>query len=79
MSARDLVTIDGNAPASAAFALMQHHRLRRVPVVEPDGRVIGVVALARVRDDLGALPPGLRRAHLRRPRAAATAHTGVER
>lgn len=62
----DLVTVSADAPASEAVKLMREHAVRRLPVVDADGRAEGVVALgdlALTRDpesalgDISAAPP----------------------
>jgi acetoin utilization protein AcuB len=37
------VTIAPEAPLGAALAAMRQHEIRHLPVVEPDGRLIGIV------------------------------------
>lgn len=44
----DLVTIDPQQDLDEALRLMAHHQVRRLPVVEEDGRLVGVVAQADV-------------------------------
>ena len=44
----DLVTIDPHQDLDEALRLMAHHQVRRLPVVEEDGRLVGVVAQADV-------------------------------
>jgi len=62
----DLVTVSTDVPASEAVKLMREHAVRRLPVVDADGRAEGVVALgdlALTRDpesalgDISAAPP----------------------
>jgi CBS domain-containing protein len=45
---RDLVTIDPEQDLDEALRLMAQHQVRRIPVVEEDGRLVGVVAQADV-------------------------------
>ena len=45
---RDLVTIDPQQDLDEALRLMAQHQVRRIPVVEEDGRLVGVVAQADV-------------------------------
>jgi CBS domain-containing protein len=45
---RDLVTIDPQQDLDEALRLMAKHQVRRLPVVEEDGRLIGVLAQADV-------------------------------
>jgi CBS domain-containing protein len=44
----DIQTIAGNAPLSEAIAMMQRHQLRRLPVVDDTGSLVGVLSLADV-------------------------------
>ncbi|HEV3480461.1 MAG TPA: CBS domain-containing protein [Gaiellaceae bacterium] len=49
-----LVTVDPQQDLDEALRLMAQHQVRRLPVVEEDGRVVGVVAqadIARQADD----------------------------
>jgi CBS domain-containing protein len=48
IASRDLVTIDPDQSLDEAARLMARHQLRRLPVVEEDGRLIGIVAQADV-------------------------------
>jgi CBS domain-containing protein len=48
VASRDLVTIDPQQDLDEALRLMARHQVRRLPVVEEDGRLIGVVAQADV-------------------------------
>lgn len=45
---RDLVTIDPEQDLDEALRLMAQHQVRRLPVVEEDGRLVGVLAQADV-------------------------------
>ena len=45
---RDLVTVDPQESLDEALRLMAEHQVRRVPVVEEDGRLAGIVAQADV-------------------------------
>ena len=45
---RDLVTIDPDQTLDEALRLMARHQVRRLPVVEEDGRLVGVLAQADV-------------------------------
>ena len=50
----NLVTIDPQQDLDEALRLMAQHQVRRLPVVEEDGRLVGVVAqadVARMGDD----------------------------
>jgi CBS domain-containing protein len=44
----DLVTVTPEQSLDEALALMARHQVRRLPVVEEDGRLVGVVAQADV-------------------------------
>jgi CBS domain-containing protein len=49
-----LVTVDPQQDLDEALRLMAEHQVRRIPVVEEDGRLVGVVAqadIARQADD----------------------------
>jgi CBS domain-containing protein len=54
VASRDLVTIDPEQDLDEALRLMAQHQVRRLPVVEEDGKLVGVVAqadVARQSDD----------------------------
>jgi CBS domain-containing protein len=54
VASTDVVTIDPGQELNEALRLMTQHQVRRLPVVEEDGRVVGVVAqadVARLADD----------------------------
>ena len=54
VASTDLVTIDPQQDLDEALRLMAQHQVRRIPVVEEDGRLVGVVAqadVARQADD----------------------------
>jgi CBS domain-containing protein len=54
VASTDVVTVDPEQDLDAALSLMAEHQVRRLPVVEEDGRVVGVVAqadVARQSDD----------------------------
>jgi CBS domain-containing protein len=48
IASRDLVTLDPQQDLDEALRLMAQHQVRRLPVVEEDGRLVGVVAQADV-------------------------------
>ena len=50
---RDLVTVDPDQPLDEALRLMAKHQVRRLPVAEEDGRLVGIVAQADVATELG--------------------------
>lgn len=45
---QDLVTIDPQQDLDEALRLMARHQVRRLPVVEEDGRLVGIVSQADV-------------------------------
>src|ERR1041385_6676915 len=54
VASTDLVTVDPQQDLDEALRLMAKHQVRRLPVVEEDGRLVGVVAqadVARYGDD----------------------------
>jgi CBS domain-containing protein len=54
VASKNLVTLDPEQDLDEALRLMAQHQVRRLPVVEEDGRLVGVVAqadVARVGDD----------------------------
>ena len=48
VASTDLVTIDPQQDLDEGLRLMARHKVRRLPVVEEDGRLVGVVAQADV-------------------------------
>ena len=48
LASKDLVTIDPQQSLEEAARLMAEHQVRRLPVVEEDGRLVGVLAQADV-------------------------------
>jgi CBS domain-containing protein len=48
IASTDLVTIDPQQDLDEALRLMARHQVRRLPVVEEDGRLVGIVAQADV-------------------------------
>jgi CBS domain-containing protein len=48
IASRELVTIDPQQDLDEAMRLMARHQVRRLPVVEEDGRLVGIVAQADV-------------------------------
>jgi CBS domain-containing protein len=48
IASKQLVTIDPQQDLDEALRLMAQHQVRRLPVVEEDGRIVGVVAQADV-------------------------------
>jgi CBS domain-containing protein len=54
IASRDLVTIDPQQDLDEALRLMARHQVRRLPVVEEDGKLVGILAqadVARTADD----------------------------
>jgi acetoin utilization protein AcuB len=43
LMARRPVTITPETPIGPAFAVMREHEIRHLPVVDPDGRLVGIV------------------------------------
>jgi CBS domain-containing protein len=48
VASRDLVTLDPQQDLDEALRLMAEHQVRRLPVVEEDGRLVGILAQADV-------------------------------
>jgi CBS domain-containing protein len=48
IASRELVTVDPDQSLDEAARLMAQHQVRRLPVVEEDGRLAGIVAQADV-------------------------------
>jgi CBS domain-containing protein len=48
VASRDLVTVDPEQTLDEALRLMAKHQVRRLPVCEEDGRLVGIVAQADV-------------------------------
>ena len=48
ISSTTLVTIDADQELDEALRLMAEHQVRRLPVVEEDGKLVGIVAQADV-------------------------------
>jgi CBS domain-containing protein len=48
VASSDLVTLDPDQDLDEALRLMAQHQVRRLPVVEEDGRLVGVLAQADV-------------------------------
>jgi CBS domain-containing protein len=54
IASTDLVTVDPQQELDEALRLMAQHQVRRLPVVEEDGRLVGIIAqadVARESDD----------------------------
>jgi CBS domain-containing protein len=54
LASRELVTVDPEQPLEEAARLMAQHQVRRLPVTEEDGRLIGMLAQADVATHGGA-------------------------
>ena len=50
IASRELITIDPQQDLDDAVKLMARHQVRRLPVVEEDGKLVGVVAQADVAE-----------------------------
>jgi len=48
LASKDVVTIDPQQDVAEAARLMAEHQLRRLPVCEEDGKLVGIVAQADV-------------------------------
>jgi CBS domain-containing protein len=48
IASRDVVTVDPQQSIDEAAGLMAKHQVRRLPVVEEDGRLVGVLAQADI-------------------------------
>jgi CBS domain-containing protein len=48
IAAKELVTVDPQQPLSEAARLMAEHQVRRLPVCEEDGKLVGMLAQADV-------------------------------
>ena len=48
IASRELVTVDPQQDLDEALRLMARHQVRRLPVVEEDGKLVGIVAQADV-------------------------------
>lgn len=51
IASKDLVTIDPQQDLDEALRLMAQHQVRRLPVVEEDGRLVGILAQADVAQE----------------------------
>jgi CBS domain-containing protein len=48
IASKDVVTVDPQQPLDEAARLMAEHQIRRLPIVEEDGRLVGILAQADV-------------------------------
>ena len=53
IASKELVTVDPAQPLDEAARLMAEHQIRRLPVCEEDGRLVGMLAQADVATHLG--------------------------
>jgi CBS domain-containing protein len=51
VASRELVTIDPDQDLDKALRLMAKHQVRRLPVVEEDGRLVGILSQADVAQE----------------------------
>ena len=58
VASTDVVTVDPEENLDEALRLMASHQVRRLPVVEEDGRVVGVLAQADVAEEANAKQTG---------------------
>ena len=58
IASENLVTIDPDQGLDEAMRLMAKHQVRRLPVCEEDGRLIGIVAQADIAKHAGAKRTG---------------------
>jgi len=58
IASRELVTVDPDQDLDEALRLMAQHQVRRLPVVEEDGRLAGILAQADVARELGESETG---------------------
>jgi CBS domain-containing protein len=54
VASRDLITVDPQQDLDEALQLMAKHQVRRLPVVEEDGRLVGIIAQADVAQHASA-------------------------
>ena len=58
VASTDVITVDPQQGLDEALKLMARHQVRRLPVVEEDGRLVGVIAQADVADEAKAKKVG---------------------
>jgi CBS domain-containing protein len=58
IASRELVTIDPDQDVDEALRLMAKHQVRRLPVVEEDGKLVGIVAQADIAKHVPAVQTG---------------------
>lgn len=57
MTKHKLVTVYPETPLKACAARMQEAQVRRLPVIDPDGRLVGMVSVADIARKLAASDP----------------------
>jgi len=67
IASRDLVTVDPEQGLDEAMRLMAQHQVRRLPVCEEDGRLVGILAQADVAREVGDQPTGEVVEHISQP------------
>jgi CBS domain-containing protein len=58
VASKNVVTVDPQQDLDEALRLMAQHQVRRLPVIEEDGRLVGVVAQADVAREADAEQTG---------------------
>jgi CBS domain-containing protein len=58
IASRELITIDPRQELDEALRLMAQHQIRRLPVVEEDGRLVGIVAQADIARNASDMQTG---------------------
>ena len=58
IASRELVTIDPDQDVDEALRLMAKHQVRRLPVVEEDGKLVGIFAQADIAKHVSAVQTG---------------------
>ena len=58
IASQDLVTVDPQQDLDEALRLMAQHQVRRIPVVEEDGKLVGMLAQKDVADNTDATRTG---------------------
>ena len=58
IASRDLITVDPQQDLDEALRLMAQHQVRRLPVVEEDGKLVGILAQADVAREATAEQTG---------------------
>jgi CBS domain-containing protein len=53
IASRELVTVDPQQGLDEAMRLMEEHQVRRLPVCEEDGRLVGILAQADIARHVG--------------------------